>query len=199
MVAEMSTDQEKLCEAAEEARRIRLQMEQFDRKLRAWCDEAPVEPPASPVGPPLDEIIVRRPGTPSVFSWQALVDLPITARLQGDTIYISWPAMLTKWPTEERDLGQGMQPYSGNSGLVYRTVGGDWVADATEWMRPGREDFGTSYEYDRKWRHGEPDLSYPVGLFVAGLWRYSADLPQYHRRTKVKWLTWPGLELVGSE
>ncbi len=193
------------CESGKEIKLIRGNIQKALRGLRfvedeliAACDEVPIQPPPPPVEPvPLDQVIVRPPGMPRVFSWPVVVDLPITARLQGDMIHIEWPALMLDWPATMRDLGQGRQPYWGNSGLIYRNTSGEWVADATEWMRHVREDRGTSYPYAEKWRHGEPDLSYPIGLFVAGLWRHSGNLPEYRRRTNVTWLTWPGLEPWG--
>ena len=153
----------------------------------------PAPPPPQGQGPPHDSIIVRPPGTPSVLSRPVVVDLPMTAWLQRNTIYIEWPALLLGWSTFKRpDIGP--HDYFGNSCLIYRTMGDLWVLDVTEWMRRGREDRGTSYEYDRKWRHGEPDLSYPIALFVAGLCRYSADRLEYRHRTEVKWFSWPDLK-----
>ena len=192
------------CESGKEIRRIRQELQAVENVLLETCEAGPppIQPPP-PVEPPttdpvvLSEVIVRPPGTATVFARPVVVDLPITARLQGNIIHIEWPALMLDrriWSTQTRNLGQGRQPYFGNSGLIYRNMGGDWVADATEWMRPGREDEGTSYPYNEKWRHGEPDFRYPIGLFVAGPWRYNADRPEWYHRTNITWLTWPELK-----
>ncbi len=159
--------------------------------------EPPPPPPPQPGPggpPPLSLVVVRPPGTVTVFARPEIVTLPITARLQGDMIHISWPPLMRGWALQWRNLGQGRKAYFGNSGLIYRNKDGIWVADATEWMREGREDEGTSYPFDEKWRHGEPDFSYPIGLFVAGPWRYSADRPEWYHRTTVRWFDWPKRE-----
>ena len=190
------------CESGKEIRRIRetlfaseVELRAVERRLLGSCEDEPPPPPGPGGPPPLDSIIVRPPGTPTVFARPVVVDLPITARLQGDMIHISWPPLMRKWATQRRDLGQGRQAYFGNSGLIYRNMDGDLVTDATEWLRPGREDEGVSYPYDKKWRHGEPDFNHPIALFAAGPWRYSADQPEWYHRTNTTWLTWPELEL----
>lgn len=196
------TDQEKLCEAGNEIRFIRDLLEQLERKLREGCDEPPVEPPTMRIGPPLDTVVVRRPGTLTVLKWPVVIDLDITARIAGDNIRISWPDELGDWPATTHDLSaDGDRPYIGVTGWIY-FADGQWWAYPAEYVRPDREATGTYWNWKAKFVQavvGEPDADTLIGIFVAGMWRHMTNSPRYQRRTKVKWFTWPELELVGSE
>ena len=193
---------EKLCDAAEEARHIRLQMEQLERKLRAGCDEPPVEPTTTRIGPPLDEIKVLSPGTPGVLQWKAILALPITIKIVDKELVVSWPDELSEWPRVMRDLSAaGLIPYIGVTGIVYRSKGA-WHAYPAEYLRPLREATGTRWHWEDKFRQaaeGMPDRGSLIGIFLAAMWRHWPDDPEQHYRTLVKWFRLPGLELASSE
>ena len=195
-------DQEKLCEAAEDAQRIQAQMAQLERKLTGWCGEPPVEPPTTRVGPPLGEVMVLSPGTLGVLQWPAALDLGMTAEIVGGDLLISWPDKMGGWPTVMRDLSAaGRIPYIGVTGIIFRSKGA-WYAYPAEYVRPGKEAFGTRWEWNAKFRQagrGMPDEESLIGLFVAWMWRHWPDDPEQHHRTLVKWFRLPGLELASSE
>ena len=198
----MSTEQEKLCEAAEDAQRIQAQMAQLERKLTGWCGEPPVEPPPPQVGPPLDEITVLPPGTPGVLGWEPTLDLPITVKIVGKELVVSWPDEISKWPTVMRDLSAaGRIPYIGVTGIVYRAKG-VWYAYPAEYLRPRQEATGTRWHWEDKFRQaaeGMPDEGSLIAIFLASMWRHWYDHPEHTKRTLLKYFKLPGLELVGSE
>jgi hypothetical protein len=168
--------------------------------IRRWTrpGEKPPPPEVTEVTQPkMPDIIIHPYGTQSVLSWPAVDLLGIKARFSGDDTVLSWMPLMVDWPTYNRNLGQGDQPYFGNSGIVYHAAG-EWRAYPTEWMRPGREDAGTRYptqdKFDDAGTYAGPDPGFPVAFFVAGMWRKTTDHKRHHRRTNLSWVTWPGLE-----
>ena len=196
-------DQEKFCETAEAVGFIRVQLEQLENKLLKECNEAPVEPPTVRIGPPLEDVRVLSPGTHGVLQWPVDIDLDITAKIVGRDISISCPDKLGDWPTVMRDLSNaGRIPYMGVTGWIYRSHDRGWVAYPAEYARPGKEATGTFWDWEDKFVQaaaGMPDPDTPIGIFVAGMWRHAPDKPEYHRRTEVKWFTWPELVRVDDE
>ncbi len=179
------------------------------REIEFYADveTPPIEPPVDSAIPQLSDVTVLWPGTASVLSWPVVVDLDMIARLDGDDIRISWPALLGDWPATDHDLSsEGLRPYFGVTGWIYRT-GGRFVAHPNEYARPDREQTGTYWGWAEKFEQaaqdnpgldlGEPDAGTPIGIFIAGMWRHAENLSEYRRRSEVVWLTWPGLEPWG--
>ncbi len=145
--------------------------------------------------PELSEIKVASPGTPQVFSWPEVRDLPIEPRFSGHDIILKWPYV--NWPAF--DVLDPQYRYFGNSGFVYRS-GGKWHAVSTEWLRDENnannrsERTGTYYPYEEKFVSGSHTKGTPVAFFIAGPWRLQGNQNKYQRRSKLQWYTWPGLE-----
>ncbi len=164
----------------------------------------PVPPPPVDHGiPDLSDVTVLRPGTESVLSWPVVVDLDMIARLDGEDIRIEWPAMLGSWPESIHDLSSaGPRPYIGVTGWIYKT-NNRWVAHPNEYARPDMEQLGTWWLWAEKFAQaqednpgidlGMPDAGTPIGIFIAGMWRHTNDLPEYRHRSEIVWFTWPEL------
>jgi len=146
-------------------------------------------PAAEITQPALSEINVPSPGTAKVFEWPEVIDLPITPRFNGHDIILAWPHV--DWPAF--DILSPEHRYFGHSGIVYYS-GGRWHAISTEWLRDARERTGVYYPYEEKFVQGPIRSGYPIAFFIAGPWRHQQNLPEYQRRSRLKWFTWPGLQ-----
>ena len=154
------------------------------------------------VNPPLDgQIEVLGPNT-NIFqpSWPVILDLPITARWNGDEMIMSWPDIFDRnvWP--DLDVAGGTR-YGNTWVILFRNDNpNDAVAQHSEWIRRPGENSGTVYELVAKLLVAEPCSMCPMGHLVAGPSRHTPDLDIYRRRTTISWVlygdqspfTWPG-------
>lgn len=154
----------------------------------------------------LKDIDVYYPGNPDVLNWDVVADVPFTVRMDGEDIVIGWPDGTFKdWYTEWLDVGQGPVPLYGVIGVAYETPASGVPGDAAEYMRQGREDSGTRFNFAEKRRHlsskGHGPIAVPgrVGIFMAGKWRHESNPKQeWRHRTEIKWFKWPSLEPLGE-
>lgn len=139
------------------------------------------------------EIEVPFPGTPAVFSWPVVQDLPIhPSRQGGGSIHLSWPSVGTgTWPGYS-DAGPSSDLHFGNAWMIYR-VGNRWVAETVEWLREHERD-GTVFHPHEKLTVGQPRNDEPVGFFIAGPSRHTPNREEYRRRTEPRWYRWGNLE-----
>ena len=148
-------------------------------------------PAAALTEPALNEINVPAPGTPQVFQWPEVIDLPITPRFDGHDTVLSWPRI--DWP--DFDILSPEHRYFGHSGLVfYSRSRGQWYAISTEWLRDAREREGVRYPYEETFVEGPIQDGDPIGYFIAGPWRHQLNRPEYQRRSNITWFIWPTLE-----
>lgn len=146
--------------------------------------------PATTLEEPVDlDIHVPVPGTPGVFEWPVVLDLPISPHFKGHDIVLTWPTV--DWPAF--DLLAPEHRYFGHSGIVY-WVNGRWNAISTEWLRVAREKEGVYYPYEEKFVEGDITDGDPIAFFIAGPWRHQNDDPEFRRRSTFSWYTWPSLE-----
>ncbi len=174
---------------ATRSKKILETVRRIEEMCQALLDKEP--PPPNPDPDPFDlsRIHVPHPGTPEVFGWPEVVDLDIRPRINGENIILAWPRI--DWP--DFDILEPEHRYFGHSGIVYRS-GARWHGIATEWLRDAKEREGTWYPYAVKFVEGPPDEGQPIALFIAGPWRYMPNRPEYRRRARLKWFTWPELK-----